>query len=118
MKLGIFGAFMVSCLSAANAGDFTGMQLRELCTAGSDAPEQNICRTWISGYQAGLFAAQTIAKAHRVTCLPRGFTGDQAWLIVEKFMKDHPNILHGRADVIAFVALSEAFPCGSPKNSN
>jgi hypothetical protein len=59
----------------------------------------------------GLFAAQATAKQQRVTCLPSGSTGEQAVLIVRKFLKDSPQVLHQPADVLAFVALTRAFPC-------
>jgi hypothetical protein len=117
MKRTIFVTLMAIGLPiTAFAGEFTGMELRELCV-GTKA-SQDLCRTWISGFHAELGAAQATAKDARVTCIPNGTTGDQARLIVEKFMTDQPNVLQLGADVVSFLALSRAFPCPSSKKSN
>jgi hypothetical protein len=43
--------------------------------------------------------------------VPEGFTGKQAVLIVDKYMKEHPEMLHFNAGPIVFLALWGAFPC-------
>ena len=110
-------AFILTCLviaSPAGAEGLTGNVLYEACTDRDNAANQTICQTWMAGFTSGIFGAQ--AEAHRrsltaVTCLPNEITPGQTRLIVEKFMKDNPKLLHHPADAIAFVALSEAFPC-------
>jgi hypothetical protein len=107
---------LVVALSSQAWAQFTAMMLHNIC-ASDDERENTGCDMWIGGFEAGLFAAQAASpKDRRITCLPNGFTGGQAKLIVIKFLKDHPNILHEPADVVAFVAISQAFPC--PKSSN
>jgi hypothetical protein len=102
--------------SAAYSGVFTGMELRQLCVGTKS--DQDLCGIWISGFHSGLGAAQSTAKDARVTCIPNGTTGDQARLVIEKFMAEQPNVLHLGADAVSFIALTRAFPCPSSKKSN
>jgi Rap1a immunity proteins len=44
-------------------------------------------------------------------CLPDELLGSQAVLIIEKFMKEHPEQLHYPARVVAFYALWQDFSC-------
>ncbi len=73
---------------------------------------------WISGFEAGLFAAQHAAGMNMSVCLPEGITGEQAILIIEKFMKENPKILNMGADVVAHFALWQAFPCPGSQKPN
>jgi hypothetical protein len=97
--------FLLLPISAS--AEFTGLQLRELCAE----KDKRFCRLWISGFQAGLFATQQSRQLGMEVCLPNGFTGAQATLIVEKFMSDFPNTLHLTAEPLVFEALFRAFPC-------
>jgi Ssp1 endopeptidase immunity protein Rap1a len=104
----IFGAIaVVALLSVSTEGkaDFTGMDLLECRGA------KTSCEAWIAGFEAGLFAAREGEKHNKSVCLPEGFTGKQAALIVDKYMKEHPEMLHFNAGPIVFLALWGAFPC-------
>lgn len=97
--------------------DFTGNTLNLLCTDGSKQAETS-CSMWIAGFSAGIFAAQGLAHSKgtvAVTCIPNGVTGIQVRAIVEKYMREHPSILHVGADAIASFAIERAFLC---RNSN
>jgi Rap1a immunity proteins len=50
-------------------------------------------------------------KSSMHVCLPNELIGSQAVLIIEKFMKEHPEQLHYPAGVVAFYALWQDFPC-------
>jgi hypothetical protein len=104
-------ALIVLSASPLNAQSFTGLDLNGACT-GKDQEAQHTCAIWISGFQAGVLMARIAAEATQDrVCLPDGFTGEQARLIVEKFMRDNPAVLHKSATVVAMSALFEAFPC-------
>ena len=96
----------------ANA-DFTGNDLHTLCTLDTEKTK-TACRMWITGFLNGLTMAQVLSKQQNkepVTCIPNGVTGDQARMIVEKYMRDRPNVLHLSGEPIAAFALTRAFPC-------
>jgi hypothetical protein len=116
MKCAVAVALVLYSASCAAAADFTGLDLQYLCNSHDDKAV-SMCEMWIGGFMRGLSAAQAISKQQRVTCLPNGSTGEQGVLIVQKFLKDSPQLLHQPADVLAFVALTRAFPCGRG-NSN
>jgi hypothetical protein len=114
--LGVLSVFYLTAASFA-AETFTGNDLHELCVSSNEKGDL-ACTSWITGFKAGLAAAQAMAEEKRPSplCLPKQVTGDQARLIIVKFMKDFPNTLHHSASVVAFSALRFAFPCA--KNSN
>jgi hypothetical protein len=87
------------------------MDLLEGCTGGVQQAKMS-CEAWIAGFEAALFGAHEARKRRNMSvCLPEGFTGKQAVLIVEKYMKEHPEMLHNNAGPIAFLALWSSFPC-------
>jgi hypothetical protein len=100
---------------------FTGIMLHEACTAGNAGDQfgEHICLMWVSGFVQGMYWSQELAdfkNLPRTTCLPvssdgTGVTGEQARLIVEKYMRDHPELLHKSARAVAGTALVLAFPC-------
>jgi hypothetical protein len=76
--------------------------------------DTDICQTWITGFAHGVYYSQIVAKVHDqkpTVCFPNGFTGSQAQLVIEKYMRDHPEELHKTAYSVSFHALEEAFPC-------
>jgi hypothetical protein len=83
------------------------------CTLSSSV--QDNCLMWISGFVAGVFSQQVLAEAKNqkpTICLPDGFSGRQARVVIERYMQDHPEQLHLPAFRVASAALDEAFPCG------
>lgn len=46
-------------------------------------------------------------------CMPDEVNNGQVLRILKKWLDDHPNRLHERADLIIHIALRDAFPCGS-----
>jgi len=54
-------------------------------------------------------------KGAALFCSPTGTTTGQAARIVVKYLRDHPEELHKRNSVLAFIALRNAFPCTNKK---
>ncbi len=114
-----FAVVLASVIVAfpACAADFTGTMLYSACTA-SDPESRQICGMWISGFTAGVFYSQALARHKHMmpaSRLPDGVTGSQAQLIIEKFMLEHPEHLHEAAEANAIGAFEGAFPC-KPSN--
>jgi len=98
---------------AEEAKDFRGTDLYTACTG--TPSEQLLCQTYILGFYDALGLWQAAARSEHqtpITCFPNGVTPEQARLIIEKYMRVHPDKLHQPARVIAAVALAAAFPCG------
>jgi hypothetical protein len=115
MKRLIFILMCLALVSPLKAEEgITGTYLYNACTKNDRSAQAFACITWITGFSQGLMAAQTLADIQhvsRVTCFPDEFSGAQARLIIEKFMRDHPEDLHNNAATIAGFALALAFPC-------
>lgn len=102
---------LLGCLSTqAKSGDFSGSELFDQCMS-TTAELRTQCDIWISGFAAGLSSGQEAAFLQPRICLPDGFTGAQAALIIKKFMNEYPQLLHYNADLVAIVALANEFPC-------
>lgn len=102
---------LLGCLSTESKAAFTGMDLLEECT-GSVPQMKASCEAWIAGFDAALFGANEMRKLRNISvCIPEGFTGKQAVLVVTKYIKEHPELLHNNAGPIAFLALWFSFPC-------
>ena len=99
---------LLGCLSADARADFNGIDLSTMCVSNNQAIRDQ-CTAWISGFQAGISANDEKSNMH--VCLPNELLGSQAVLIIEKFMKEHPEQLHYPARVVAFYALWQDFPC-------
>ena len=101
--------FILACLViACPAEDFTGAGLQSACS-----DNQDICDFWITGSLLGAFGSRTSQQGNLtpVSCPPGGTTRLQARLIVEKYMRDHPDELRLPAQDIVFAASQLAFPC-------
>jgi hypothetical protein len=105
-------AFILVCLVIAcpAKADFTGADLQSACT-----DNQDLCDFWLTGFVSGMFGSQAVAQQGKLTpvsCFPEGgITLHQARLIVEKYMRDHPEHLHSSAQDVVFAALELEFPC-------
>jgi Rap1a immunity proteins len=66
----------------------------------------------MEGFLGGIEAGDgSKEKDKRIWCFPRDATVRQARLVVEKYLRDNPAILHRPAGLIAGIALMLAFPC-------
>jgi hypothetical protein len=100
----VFG-LLLSPVSAS--ADTTGMDLRKLCSL----KDRSMCQMFIAGFHWGLFAAHKSKTNGEEVCLPDNLTGEQANLIVEKFIKDNPQALQLPTAQLVFSAFYRAFPC-------
>ncbi len=106
--------FLLMANSAkAQNSEITGNWLYTVCAA-SDQQGQLICKIWVSGFEAGMFSSQELAWANKIkpaSCIPNNVTGDQAKLVIQKFMRDNPKYMRLPAEMVAAYALEIAFPC-------
>ena len=84
---------LLGCLSADARADFNGIDLSTMCVSNNPAIRDQ-CTAWISGFQAGISANDEKSNMH--VCLPNELLGSQAVLIIEKFMKEHPELDFGQ----------------------
>jgi hypothetical protein len=94
------------------ADDFDGTLLRDLCVS-NNQHEKLACLMFISGFAYGLsigtVAQQRPDGVHY--CPPKEVSGQQAELIVEKYLKDNPDKLREKASLLAYVALMKEYHC-------
>jgi|SRR5271157_316949 len=80
------------------------------CDPAPDAWIDGFCR----GYIAGL-AEPGPLLTFAPNCPPKGATYGQDYLIVVKYIRNHPEELHKETNILALEALREAFPCPPAK---
>ena len=69
--------------------------------------------TYHLGYMEGLI----VGDNDRTICVPQGVTRKQFMLVVEKYLKEHPEDLHEPAYRLIDWALMEAFPCADTEEN-
>jgi hypothetical protein len=57
-----------------------------------------------------MWLEQEMAKQGRVTCIPANIALEQPLLILQKFWRDHPELINNTDEAMAR-AMVEAFPC-------
>jgi hypothetical protein len=65
------------------------------------------CMTFMFGFISGL----SYAADGKVLCVPDDLTAGQSALIVQKWMRDHPEELNRSMGIVAGRALSAAYAC-------
>jgi hypothetical protein len=104
-------ALLSSALDASAGDEFNGSKLYEYCGEHNSSAAQLGCTAFIHGLLDGLLLGR-----FGLYCPPKdGVDVAQGRLIIEKFMRDHPEILNDQAGYVAAVAMSVTFPC---KKSN
>ena len=102
----ILAGFLI-CEPLAAAEHLSAQKLYERCSDHSGSAEDATCTAWIMGFADGL----AMGQAGKAWCFPEGGTVGQARLVIEKFLRDHPEVLHLPAVAVAGGALMAAFPC-------
>ncbi|MDE2106059.1 MAG: hypothetical protein KGL39_53040 [Patescibacteria group bacterium] len=69
------------------------------------------CAQWMSGVVAGIHVGQELQRYKRTICLPPGVSGPQILLIVQRFMRLHPEALNETQTGVIAHALYDAYPC-------
>jgi hypothetical protein len=100
-------------------GELDGNDLLRTCTEGlryfdneyrSTSAEAERSSMWCLGYMLGWVNGYTWGAT--ALCVPPDqITALQLVRIVVKYLRDHPQRLHYRRDVLIWSALQEAFPC-------
>jgi hypothetical protein len=72
-------------------------------------------RNYCHGYITGVVNGLTVGGS-RTVCLSRGVTDTQAVMIVQNYMREHPEQLNEPSHAIIQRAMSEAFPCPTTLN--
>jgi hypothetical protein len=81
------------------------------CDPAPDAWIDGFCR----GYVSGLSEPGPLLVA-APNCPPKGVTYGQDYLIVVKYIHNHPEEMHKQTSVLVLEALREAFPCPAKKS--
>ena len=98
----------------ASAQAFDGAALQTVCTdKTSDSPKSAICLAYLRGVVDTIFITETVDDAKSRMCLPKNAAIEpvQARIIVGHYTKEHPEKLSESASMLAFDALTAAFPC-------
>jgi hypothetical protein len=100
-----------------HAAALSGTELYTLCSAPAGSTKEVACISYVRGLLDGIDIGAGVPEFTARYCPPNGgIETTQARLIIEKQMKDHPELLNRHAVVIAASALQEAFPCAEQKN--
>jgi hypothetical protein len=95
---------------AAPAASFTGAELFDLCfRKGTDG--QLACTSYVRGFADGVAFEGLMVGSDAKYCPPQSLPGKEIRLIVEKYLKDHPDQLGKEAGALVGLALHQTFPC-------
>jgi hypothetical protein len=91
----------------------TGLDLEQFCDAPRDSTAAISCFTYIRGLTDGLYMADKMEASGVRLCWPKDQTiePEQSKLIVQKYLKDHPEQLDRNAGALAALAIYLAFRC-------
>jgi hypothetical protein len=105
-------------MAPTTARALSGVQLYQFCIESSKSSTAGIsCEAYMRGFVDGMMMGSFADELHHF-CPPKGGVSvDQARLIVEKYLRDHPERLNREAGVLAGIALAAAFPCGPNQNA-
>ena len=101
-------AMLIGTITGESVQAQTGNSFIAMC---ADSNQAAHCTTYITGFVHGLWSADMINKNQIRICFQAGVTSLQVQSIVEKFMRENPELLHLQADILIVTALERAFPC-------
>jgi hypothetical protein len=104
--------FLVIAISESYA--LTGAELYQFCTQARDSSGYLSCNAYVRGFADGIFLADIMAGKGKRLCTPvagSAIEHTQARLIIEKYLRNHPEFLHEQAGYLAALALYDAFEC-------
>ena len=109
---------IVAVLTApVSAGALSGVELYQSCQDKKRGVGNIVCTAYIHGLVDGMTMGVASEKFPGKYCPPdSGISAPQARLIIEKFLRDHPERLHVEAGLVAGLAIIEAFPCATKSN--
>jgi hypothetical protein len=101
-------AFAAACTLTPPAHAQTAMNFYKKCGNGMTAGFLNrgYCHSYVTGLVNGIVASRV-----GLICLPRGVSDTQLVMIVQAYMRAHPERLNISANGIIEQAVTTAFPC-------
>ena len=90
----------------------TGSKLLNMCE--ENKTTETICTFYIMGVSDGYTTGVSITKDHndiKGICTPKGVTGTQKRMVVEKYLRAHPEELHHDAILLIVLALTDQWLC-------
>lgn len=119
-SLAMVVASALCSLVPTSALAFTGKDIMRGCEAVSEmAYEGDFGQTCGVAMHAGLCTGLAYGVAFELlmqdaVCLPKKLSPAEAGLVLRKFLRDHPELLHLPAEALAHRAIVEAYPCRKP----
>lgn len=108
----VVGVATLALFSSQPALSVTGTQLYKQCSDKSEGIGNLGCMAFVRGFLDGFTLGIAAGKRGLSWCPPaKGIEADQARLIIEKHLRDHPQDLHAGAAFLSGDALMQAFPC-------
>jgi Ssp1 endopeptidase immunity protein Rap1a len=106
-------ACILSLFASVEANALSGTELYRSCSDKKNGLGDFMCVAFVHGFLDGLAFGQGIGKASPPFYCPpeEGISVDQGRLIIEKYLRDHPEQLHLQAGENSASALVEAFRC-------
>jgi hypothetical protein len=106
-------AALMVATPAYSGDEFNGSKLYRLCTSSPASIEYTFCSGYAFGFLYGYISAEINASPNNTSlCKFRsGIDVTQAHLIVEKYMREHPEQLNKPADFVAELAFREVYGC-------
>lgn len=89
----------------------SGMTLFQACEFTDSPALQGVCSSYIAGVASGVAVGMYYSQHNITYCPPANVTGEQLMLVVEKYLRDHPEQLNYDASLIIGQALHVNFPC-------
>lgn len=103
------GLIIIPASAAQEPNSFVGgKRLHDVC---SDSGEPNVCMTFILGVIDTHSTFVTWGDIEPLWCRPVNATAEQMRLVVQTYLKAHPEELHYAASGLVAIALRESFPC-------
>jgi hypothetical protein len=111
MKRSLLGAVVLVAAGRATCSQtLTGNDLYGQCFDNTGNANVN-CTSFATAYVLGLIQGQRDAHLGYLLCVPPSVTGGQLTLIVQKAMRDHPDLLNQSAGFIVLKAVAEHYTC-------
>jgi general secretion pathway protein G len=111
--IGLAGALAIAAAGASTspASAQTAMDFYSRCGNGMTAGVLNrgYCHSYVTGLVNGL-----VAGGSGLVCLPAGVTDTQLVMVVQNYMRSHPERLNQSATAVIGQAVTGAFPCQQP----
>lgn len=114
VRYALLFALVASTAQASSADDvasFAARNLKVVCDSYPAGATAAYCLGYISGYVDGMSVESVRTGVNRYCAPETGATYDQYVLIVQKWLKDHPEKLHTPKMMAIEQALADAFPC-------